>query len=117
MARLSDIPNNDAVHWDGTRFGLLPTLPEEAEYIAREGQVVVPILLDAMTDPHLFVAAHVLLTRITGVQHGTFPAWNGLTVDLRGEAEVSIDPDQMPNLARRWKLYFQTEPRPSLLPP
>jgi hypothetical protein len=117
MAELSDIPNNVAVRWDGTRFGYLPTLSEEAESIVKEGQAVVPILLDAIADPHRFVTAHVLLTKLTGVQYDTFPSWNGLEVNLQANGAVSINPDQRHGLARRWELYFHTEPRPNMLPP
>jgi hypothetical protein len=117
MLEASRIPNNSAVHWDGTRFGLVPTLSTEAETIVAAGQSAVPALLDALTDPNSFVTAHVLLTRITRVQHETFPSWNGLKVDLRATNEVEIDPEQRHRLADQWKRYFQTTPRPTTLRP
>jgi hypothetical protein len=117
MVELSEIPNNDAVRWDGTRFGLLPTLLEKTESIIKEGQTVVPTLLDAIADPHRFVTAHVLLTKIAGVQYETFPSWNGLEVGLQAKGEVSINSDQRFDLARRWERWYQSKPRPKILPP
>jgi hypothetical protein len=117
MATQFQLPGNDAVRWSGTRFGLIPTLPEESEAIAAKGQSAVPALLDALTDPVRFVTAHVLLTRVTGIQHETFPRWNGLEVDLQPSGAVIIDPDQRLELARRWASYFRMAPRPDTLPP
>jgi len=117
MLEASRIPNNRAVRWDGTRFGLVPTLSTEAETIVAAGQSAVPALLDALADPNTFVTAHVLLTRVTGVRYETFPRWNGLKVDLRATNEVEIDPEQRTRLAGQWKQYFQTTPRPTTLCP
>jgi hypothetical protein len=116
MTQLSDIPDNAAVQWGGTRFGLFPTLSEDAERIMDEGPAAVPILMDAVTLPHIFITAHVLLTKITGVRHETFPSWNGLDVNIHATGDVEIDAEQRHRLAKRWRLYFQTEPRPASLP-
>lgn len=115
MAAVSDIPTNEAVRWNGTRFGLLPAL-EKVDDIIRQGQDSVPRLLDAMQEADRFVSAHVLLTRITGVEHDTFPLWNGLEVDLRPDGTVHINPDQRHGLARRWRSFFGAHPRPARLP-
>lgn len=112
----STIPENSAIRWDATRFGLLPLLSENVEALEREGEVFIPALLDALLDPQRFVVAHVLLTRMTGVHYETFPTWNGLHVELRADGEVVIDPDQRRRLHQRWRKYFHTEPRPDMLP-
>lgn len=116
MTELSDIPDNDAVQWAGTRFGLFPTLSENAERMIKEGQAAVPVLLDALIISHLFVTAHVLLTKITDVRYETFPSWNGLEVDIRAPGDVIIDAGQRHRLAKRWQLYCRSEPKPESLP-
>ena len=116
MTKLSDIPDNDAVQWAGTRFGLVPTLSEDAERMIKEGQTAVPVLLDALIISHLFVIAHVLLTKITAVRYETFPSWNGLKVDILASGDVVIDAEQRHRLAKRWQLYCRAEPKPESLP-
>ena len=37
-----------------------------------------------LSDPDRFVAAHILLTRYSRVEHSAFPAWNGLAVPSTG---------------------------------
>lgn len=115
VAAQSDIPRNDAVRWQGIRFGLFPALAD-VDDIMKQGQQAVPSLLDALEDADRFVTAHVLLTRIAGVQHETFPEWNSLEVDLRADGTVRIDPEQRHGLARRWKSFFDARPRPVRLP-
>jgi|KBSMisStandDraft_5_1062788.scaffolds.fasta_scaffold2285425_1 hypothetical protein len=115
MTEVSDL-NNDAVRWSGTRFGLLPTLSQEAEAIVSEGEAVVPTLLNALADADRFVSAHVLLTKISGVEYETFPSWNGLEVDIAADGTVTIDSEQRFELARRWERWFHADPRPKKLP-
>jgi hypothetical protein len=110
------IPDNDSIQWDATRFGLLPILSVETEQVIQRGEAPVPVLLEALLDPQHFVAAHVLLTRITGVRFETFPTWNGLTVEIRADGSVNIESEQRHQLSRRWHVYFQTEPKPDMLP-
>ncbi len=116
MASSIEIVGNDAVHWDGVRFGLSPTLSDKAERLVVRGEVNVPALLDCLTDPQRFVTAHVVLTRISDLAYETFPTWNGLNVDLRASGEVLIDQRQRHALALRWKRFYRTSPRPSSLP-
>ena len=116
MTSPADIPANDAVRWNGNRFGLLPTLSEEAERAALAGEEVIPALLHALSDPERFVTAHVLLTDISRVSHETFPTWNGLEVSLRPDGETEIQSGQRRRLARRWQRWFGEEPRPDSLP-
>lgn len=115
MTKLSDIPDNSALQWSGTRYGLFPTFPEEVEKIINEGESAVPVLLDALNSPQLFVTAHVILTRITGVRHETFPSWNGLEVHIPATGDVEIDVEQRHRLAERWRMYYGTKPRPASL--
>jgi len=111
----TDIPTNDAIQWHGTRYGLMPSLSEEAERIVRQGEVAIPALMHALRDPDRFVTAHVLLTRITGVQHESFPSWNGLEISLESNGEVEFAADQRERLARRWQRWYSVEPPPDAL--
>jgi hypothetical protein len=112
----TDIPRNDVVQWSGTRFGLVPTLSDEAERVAAAGDAIVPALLHALSDPERFVTAHVLLTRISGVEYETFPTWNGIDVSLGSDGDVEIEAAQRATLARRWQQWFREEPPPDSLP-
>ena len=116
MVKLSDIPNNNSVRWDGTRFGILPILSDDAEKIMNTGKAAVPALLHALDNPHLFVTAHVLLTKISALQYETFPSWNGLSVDIEADGSVNIPSDQRFVLESRWRKWYQASPRPQKLP-
>ena len=116
MAGHSPIPDNTAVSWDGTTFGWLPTLSSDAESRVLEGHAAVAGLLSAMSDADRFVTAHVLLTKVTGMRHESFPTWNGLKLDMRADNTLIIEPAQRDELAQRWQKYFQTTPRPPTLP-
>jgi hypothetical protein len=92
------------VGWDGTDLGLMPRLSDDDERLARQlDKGDIPALLDALDRQETFVKAHVLLTRLTGVEHETFPTWNELAVDIRADGSVQIDPSQRPGLAERWR--------------
>jgi hypothetical protein len=117
MSMLQQIPTNDAVEWHGTRYGLHPALSDEAEAVRMQGDAIIPALIGALDDPDRFVTAHVLLTRLAGVQYDTFPDWNGLYVDLRADGNVVIDSDQAPELAARWQAFDAMDPKPDILPP
>jgi hypothetical protein len=108
-----EVPANDAVHWEGTRFGLLPRLAEAA---TGSGLLPAADLLAALGNADRYVAAHVLLTLQTGVRYATFPDWNGLQVEILPDGRAQIDPGQRDLLARRWERYFRSEPRPDVLP-
>jgi hypothetical protein len=109
--------SNDDVHGEGTLLGLAPALTGEARRLLERGEGVLPVLIEALSDPGRFVAAHVALTEISGVEHDTFPAWNGLAVALQTGGSVSIDPAQQPLLIERWRRWHQTRPHPAALPP
>ncbi len=117
MSDLIDQLSNTDVHWDGTRFGLTPTLTgAAANRPLNMGDEAVPELLEALSDPDKFVAAHVILTQLSGVQYQSFPAWNGLEVVLAADGTVSINPAQRPTLVQRWRHWYETQPHPAALP-
>jgi hypothetical protein len=113
---LADLSNSN-VQWDGNRFGLMPTLSgAAANQLLDMGPAALPALLEALSDPDKFVSAHVVLTKLSGVEYQSFPAWNGLEVILSADGTVSIDPAQQPVLIERWRRWYQTEPHPAVLP-
>lgn len=92
------------VNWDGTDLGLTPRLSDDDERLARQLDTEdIPAVLDALDRDETFVKAHVLLTRLSGVEHETFPTWNGLAVDIRSDGSVQIDSSQRPALAEWWR--------------
>ena len=113
MNAAGGVPTNDAVHWEGTRFGLLPRLADAA---TGSGPLPTADLLAALGDADRYVAAHVLLTLQTGMHYAAFPNWNGLWVEILPDGRAQIDPGQRDLLARRWERYFRSEPRPDSLP-
>ncbi|MEK7311089.1 MAG: hypothetical protein AAB382_03880, partial [Chloroflexota bacterium] len=58
----------------------------------------------------------VILTKLSGVEYQSLPAWNGLEVVLAADGTVSIDPAQQPILIERWQRWYQTQPHPTALP-
>lgn len=106
------------VRWEGTDSGLAPELVgDTSNSIRAQGEAALPQLIQALSDKDLFVAAHVLLTQLSGVEYQTFPAWNGLEVTIAADGAVTIDPDQRFDLARRWERWSTSAPRPTMLPP
>jgi hypothetical protein len=113
---IKDLSNAD-IKWEGTYAGLTPILiGERAKQLSEMGDQVTPELLAALTNEDVFVAAHVILTQLSGIEYQAFPAWNGLVVDIAADGTVTIDPDQRFNLVRRWERWYDTEPRPRVLP-
>lgn len=118
MSTLIEILSNADVRWDGTIVGLTPTLTgEAARQLLDMGDEAVPELLEALSDPDKFVSAHVILTKLSGVEYQAFPAWNDLEVVLAADGTVSIDPAQQPVLIERWQRWYKTQPHPAALPP
>jgi hypothetical protein len=103
------------VRWTGTYVGLEPTTTG-ADEVAARGADAVPDLLAALDDPETFVAAHVLLTRASGVRYESLPTWNGLAVELQPDGAAVVDPAQRLGLAERWRRWSSGEPRPERLP-
>ena len=107
------------VEWEANEEGYMPYLPSEddEQAAARLGLDDVPELIDALGETESFVKAHVALTRVTGVEYESFPTWNGLALTMDAGGSVSIDPAQRVLLARRWRQWWASDPRPSSLPP
>jgi len=78
------------------------------------GDGAIPQLLGALEDENRFVAAHVLLTTLSGVEYHTEP-WNGLAIEL-ADGNAHVDPRRRFELARRWRAWQQTTPPPRALP-
>ncbi len=111
ISDLVDRLGNGDVGWTGTFDGFLPTIVgDAARQLLAIGDVAVPYLIGALDDESKFVAAHVLLTTLAGVEHHTAP-WNGLEIELLPDNEVRIDPRQRLELARRWRAWQATTPR------
>lgn len=114
--RLVDQISNADIRWNGTFYGLVPTIVSDAaRQLLASGAVAIPQLICALEDDSRFVAVHVLLTMLSGVEYHTAP-WNGLEIELSAEGEVRIDVRQRFELARRWRAWQQTIPHPRTLP-
>lgn len=116
-ARLIDRLDNGDIHWNGTFYGLVPTIVgDAARRLLASGTAAIPLLVGALEDESRFVAAHVLLTMLSGIEYRSAP-WNGLEVDVSAHDEVRIDPRQRFELARRWRAWQSATPRPRSLTP
>lgn len=105
------------VHWEGTDTGFVPhVVGYDFASAAEFGSRAIIELLEALLDRDTFVLAHVVLTKLTGIEYQTFPEWNHLTVSMAADGAITIDPEQRFDLARRWKQWYQAKPRPSSLP-
>jgi hypothetical protein len=108
--------NNCDIHWDGTFIGLVPTIvSDKARELLDLGDFTIPWLVRALEDESKFVAAHVLLTLLSGVEYHTTP-WNGLKVDILPDGQAQFDVGQRFELARRWRAWQHTTPHPRSLP-
>lgn len=113
---LEHIFNGD-VRWEGTYRGFSPRMDEDlfAQFDADDPDDVAT-LVEALATKDRFVAAHVLLTRVSGIEYSAFPDWNSLRLQMQPDGGIDIDMDQRSELARRWALWQQTDPRPRTLP-
>lgn len=117
MSQLIECISNADVVWEADFAGLAPTVTGgEARRILEADESPIADLLPALSDPEKFVAAHVLLTRLTRVDYESFPTWNGLAVDIAADGTATIPSGQCHTLARRWHRWHQTTPRPNQLP-
>jgi hypothetical protein len=116
ITHMIDDLNNADIRWDGTFVGLVPTIvSDSARQLLASGDVAVPQLIGALADESKCVAAHVLLTLLSGVEYHTTP-WNGLNVDLSHDGQARFEVSQRVELARRWRAWQQSMPRPQSLP-
>ena len=105
------------VEWDGTYIGLNPAVDgKKLDQLRSLGEAIIPELIAMLSDESKFSVAHVFLTYLSRVQYESFPTWNGLTVGLSADGRVNIDASQRFTLARRWDLWYRTEPHPISLP-
>lgn len=111
IARLVDQLSNADIRWDGTIVGLMPTIiSDSARQLLAIGNDAIPRLVSTLEDESKFVAAHVLLTFLSGVEYQTVP-WNGLAIELSPNDDPKIDENQRFELARRWRDWQDTMPR------
>jgi hypothetical protein len=114
------VSNADLI-WDGNPAGYAPWCTDAAEprcaAIRKQGPAAIPGLIEALSDPDRFVAAHVLLTQLARVRYQAFPRWNGLELRLHGDGGADIDPRQRFILQERWRRWANETPHPSVLPP
>jgi len=119
LSELVDLLSNDNVVWDGTLDGFLPTIvgqpARQLLSIGSGGYDAIPQLIGALEDERKFIAAHVLLTLLSGVQYDLTP-WNGLKVDLSHDGLARFDVSQRVDLARRWHAWQMAQPHPQSLP-
>ena len=117
IARMIDRLRNADIHWDGTFVGLVPTIVNDsARRLLASGDAAIPLLVDALQDESKFVAAHVLLTLLSGIEYHTTP-WNGLAVEISPDGQARFDTRQRFELFRSWQDWQQTMPRPRSLRP
>jgi hypothetical protein len=116
VARLIGQLSNSDIEWDGSIVGLLPrVIGDAARQLAQAGELAIPALVEAVDDDSMFVAIHVLLTLLSGVEYPTIP-WNGLEVELVPAQAPRIDPAQRGVLSSRWRAWLASTPRPRALP-
>src|SRR2546425_8964277 len=109
-ARMIDDLNNADIRSDGSLVGLVPAIVgDSARQLLASGDVAIPHLIGALEDESKFVAAHVLLTLLSAVEHHTTP-WNGLKVDLSPDGQAQFDVQQRFEISRRWRAWHQATP-------
>jgi len=116
IEQLTTLINNNDVRWDGTSFGLMPTVVSTAgQQLLASGAPAISHLIDSLDDESRFVVAHVLLTHLSGIEYQTIP-WNGLNIELLDNGEVRFDTSQRFELQRRWQQWHRSSPHPRSLP-
>jgi hypothetical protein len=93
--------SNDDVDWDGNVFGLWPRVNARGERVAAAGANAIRPLRRALRDPGKYVAAHVLLTWLTGPYCSSGSAFNGLRVTLHADGRTTIA-DQRAEIEKFW---------------
>jgi len=98
------ISNND-IEWDGDYVGLRPTIAKGSSVVLASvgNRDSVPQLIARLKCEDQFVAAHVLLTEISGVEYiRNASHWNGMAVQLLASGEVIFRKEDMPVLWQAW---------------
>jgi hypothetical protein len=121
------IKNSD-VRWDGNFLGLQPNFSGASKLIVEDRRrVSFSELVSALDDERRYIAAHALLSALTGhsidssaggidpetgsILPGTEEAagkFNGLRVDLRTDGSVVISDQQRRMIARKWKAWLKS---------
>lgn len=115
--RLTELLRDADLHWAGTDIGLQPVMkPEVWEQLSTLSARYLPELVKTLSSESEFVAAHVVLTSLSGVEYEGSPTWNGLSVEIEADGRVHIDPRQRFELARRWNRWVAASPKPKHLP-
>jgi hypothetical protein len=115
VARLVERLGNGDINWDGTLDGYIPRIVgDAAQQLLATGVHAIPQLVGALDDEHKFIAAHVLLTMLSGVEYVAAP-WNGLKIELSADNKARIDPNQRFELARHWRTWQNVTPSPRTL--
>jgi hypothetical protein len=98
---VAELENGD-VTWDlNCWIGLLPHLGDRAQAVLECGDVGVPYLIEALADDRRYVAAHVLLSYVSGQEFCVSDlTYNGLRVPF-GVTDAEI-PDQRPQIEAAW---------------
>lgn len=117
MTELDELLRDADLDWQGTTLGLCPGIDSGvAQRLAALSPAQIPGMIDALSRESDFAAAHVLLTRFTGIEYETMPTWNGMAVVIESDGTVHIDPAQRFQIARRWSRWLADETHPNRLP-
>ena len=100
---------NDDVKWDGTYTGLVPSLFGASKALRRRtNEQTMALLIDALADKNRYIAAHVLLTELSGKRYQTGPnSWNDLHVSLASDGSVRIPEGEQAFLIRKWSEWYK----------
>lgn len=125
----SDVQNikNSDVRWDGNVFGLYPNFSGASKKIIDDRPANFDELVAALDDEDRYIAAHALLSRLSGhligqqaggidpVTGNALPAtmdaiekFNGLRVDLLADGTVVIPTNQQSEIASKWKAWLKS---------
>lgn len=95
--------DNTDISWEGNYFGLQAILSDRAKCVlASKTAEDLLCLYDALGDPNRFVASHVLLACVHGINDFDASSWCGLEVDIEANGDCIIDPSQMDKIRQFW---------------
>ena len=105
---VASIGNAD-IHWDGTYLGLKPSLVGVSKELSSKHTAdLIPALVEALKDKQRFVAAHVLLTELSGIKFkADADSWNGLQITLLPNGRAVIAESQQAGLIQQWKDWLE----------
>ena len=104
--------SNDDIYWDGDFMGLTPSIvgyPSQ-ELLNYDDDEVMHNLMRSLKKRDQFVAAHVLLTKKSGVDYLINECmWNGLHVEIEHTGKTSFLTDDMEILFEAWQSWFSDD--------